>query len=170
MNTTSARVAAGLGTIARVVASGETIYRGKLTFAEAERRMREFWQPFHETLGALIDGTRAVFGACLLIDCHSMPSHVRSGGRGGKLADFVLGDAHGTACDPTSPISSSGRWRIWATGCAATIPTPAASSPATTAGRARMCTPCRLEIARDLYMDEARFERSAAVRRGPAAI
>ncbi len=30
VNTTSARVGAGLGTIARVVASGETIYRGKL--------------------------------------------------------------------------------------------------------------------------------------------
>jgi hypothetical protein len=40
VNTTSARVGAGLGTIARVVASGETIYRDKLSFADAERRIR----------------------------------------------------------------------------------------------------------------------------------
>ena len=40
VNTASARVGAGLGTIARVVASGEAIYRRKLRFAEAERRVR----------------------------------------------------------------------------------------------------------------------------------
>ena len=39
VNTTSARVNAGLGTIARVVASGESIYRDKLPFAEAELRI-----------------------------------------------------------------------------------------------------------------------------------
>ena len=98
VNTTSARVGAGLGTIARIVASGETIYRGKLSFAEAERRVRLFWRPFHETLEALIAGTRAMFGGCLLVDCHSMPSH--GGARTAGKADFVLGDAHGTACNP----------------------------------------------------------------------
>ena len=35
VNATSPRVAAGLGTIARIVASGEQIYRYKLKFAEA---------------------------------------------------------------------------------------------------------------------------------------
>src|SRR5581483_10912453 len=99
VNTTSARVGAGLGTIPRVVASGEAIYRGKLPFAEAERRVRLFWQPFHETLDALIGGTKATFGACLLVDCHSMPSH-GAGRTAGKSADFVLGDAHGTTCNP----------------------------------------------------------------------
>ena len=50
VNTTSARVGAGLGTIARVVASGEAIYRDKLSFADAERRIRTCWQPFHDAL------------------------------------------------------------------------------------------------------------------------
>jgi N-formylglutamate deformylase len=70
VNTTSARVGAGLGTIARVVASGEAIYRGKLSFADAERRVNTCWQPFHDALGELIAQTRAEFGYCLLIDCH----------------------------------------------------------------------------------------------------
>jgi N-formylglutamate amidohydrolase len=97
VNTSSARVGAGLGTIAKVVASGETIYRGKLRFADAESRVRSCWQPFHDALVGLIGSTRQQFGACLLIDCHSMP--------GGSLTprgstDIVLGDAHGTACSP----------------------------------------------------------------------
>ena len=95
VNTTSARVGAGLGTIARVVASGEAIYRHKLRFADAEARVRTLWQPFHDALRGLIDATRAQFGACLLIDCHSMPAAVPHP-RG--AVDVVLGDAHGTAC------------------------------------------------------------------------
>ena len=95
VNTTSARVTAGLGTIARVVASGEAIYRRKLRFAEAESRVRTLWQPFHDALRGAIKATQQQFGTCLLIDCHSMPAAVQTP-RGG--VDVVLGDAHGTAC------------------------------------------------------------------------
>jgi N-formylglutamate deformylase len=97
VNTGSPRVGAGLGTIARVVASGETIYREKLRFAEAEERMRLCWQPFHATLHGLITETVQNFGACLLVDCHSMPSNAMTPT---FAADFVLGDAHGTTCSP----------------------------------------------------------------------
>ncbi len=100
VNTTSPRVAAGLGTIARVVASGESIYRDKLSFAEAERRVQCFWEPYHRALDNLIETTRATFGACLVIDCHSMPAHGCGGRNDAMPADFVLGDAHGTACGP----------------------------------------------------------------------
>ncbi|HEY0419690.1 MAG TPA: N-formylglutamate amidohydrolase [Acetobacteraceae bacterium] len=95
VNTSSPRVGAGLGTIAKVVASGETIYRGKLRFSEARERVDGCWHPFHEALKAEIATAQEVFGACLLIDCHSMPANslpARSG------VDVVLGDAHGTSC------------------------------------------------------------------------
>src|SRR5271165_964972 len=98
VNAASPRVGAGLGTIARVVASGEAIYRDKLHFAEAEQRVRAYWQPFHDALVALIAQTRAGFGACLLIDCHSMPAHGCGGRNGASAIDIVLGDAHGTTC------------------------------------------------------------------------
>ena len=58
VNTTSARVGAGLGTIARVVASGEAIYRGKLRFSDATERVQTCWQPYHAGLSELIDATR----------------------------------------------------------------------------------------------------------------
>jgi N-formylglutamate amidohydrolase len=157
VNTTSARVGAGLGTLARIVASGEAIYRAKLSFAEAERRVQDYWQPYHSTLQALIEGTRAVFGACLLIDCHSMPSH---GGRpGGRAPDFVLGDAHGTACNPT--VTQYLERRLIDLGYTIRRNDPYAGGYITRHyGRPREHVHAiQLEIARELYMDEARIER-----------
>jgi len=158
VNTTSPRVGAGLGTIARIVASGETIYRGKLSFAEAERRIRLFWQPFHETLEALISGTRAMFGACLLVDCHSMPSH---GGRTPGRADFVLGDAHATTCNPL--VTQFFEQRLSALGYIVRRNDPYAGGYITRHyGRPReRVHVLQVEIARELYMDESRIERLA---------
>jgi N-formylglutamate deformylase len=97
VNVSSPRVTAGLGTIARIVGTGEAIYAGKLSFAEAKARIGGFWQPYHEALRGLISATRARFGACLVIDCHSMPSIA---GRANARPDIVLGDGHGTSCTP----------------------------------------------------------------------
>ena len=44
-NTRSPRVAAGLGSIPRVIAEGTEIYAGKLPVAEAERRIANLWRP-----------------------------------------------------------------------------------------------------------------------------
>ena len=100
-NTSSPRVAAGLGTIARVVCSGAEIYGCKLGVADALDRIEAYYRPYHRTLNALIEATKARFGHALLFDCHSMPS---VGGPmdkdpGLKRVDFVLGDCHGAACD-----------------------------------------------------------------------
>ena len=107
VNTTSARVGAGLGTIARVVASGESIYRRKLRFIDAERRVLGCWAPYHDALGQLLAATRARFGGCVLIDCHSMPAHGAASGRGGA-PDFVLGTRTARPAPPPSLSGSSG--------------------------------------------------------------
>ena len=158
VNTTSSRVGAGLGTIARVVASGEAIYRGKLPFAEAERRVNDYWQPFHDTLLAMIDGTRAVFGGCLLVDCHSMPSQGHGTRAGARPADFVLGDAHGTSCDgrATRFVERA----LHDLGYTVRRNDPYAGGFITRHyGRPRQNVHAlQIEISRDLYMDEARIE------------
>ena len=153
VNTTSPRVGAGLGTIARVVATGEAIYRGKLRFAEAEHRVRTCWQPFHDTLSALIGGTRASFGGCLLIDCHSMPLH----GAAGRGADIVLGDAHGTAC--CSAVTRAAEQTLIALGYTVRRNDPYAGGFITRHyGRPREGVHAlQIEIARGLYMDEGRI-------------
>jgi N-formylglutamate amidohydrolase len=101
-NTESPRVAAGLGMIARVVASGEEIYGRKLRVAEALQRIERYYRPYHAILGELIAETKRRFGLCVLVDCHSMPSvggpMERDAGR--ERVDMVLGDCRGTSCAP----------------------------------------------------------------------
>ncbi|MBF0248755.1 MAG: N-formylglutamate amidohydrolase [Alphaproteobacteria bacterium] len=102
INTKSARVRAGLGTVAKVVTDGEEIYKGKITFAEAERRIETCYKPYHARLRGLLDETFAAFGTYVLIDCHSMPSIGGPMDRDPGLGrvDMVLGDANGSSCAP----------------------------------------------------------------------
>ena len=156
VNTTSPRVGAGLGTIARVVTSGEAIYRGKLLFAEAQARVRECWQPYHDALRSLIAETLRTFDCCLLIDCHSMPAG--AGRFGGP--DFVLGDAHGTACMPQVTALVEGVLRGF--GYDVRRNDPYAGGYVTRHyGRPRDGVHAlQIEVARRLYMDESTLERS----------
>ena len=102
VNTRSPRVAAGLGTLARVVANGAEIYRRKLSFAEAMERLRGCYWPYHQAMRRLLDETLSQFHYCVLIDCHSMPSvgGPTDSDTGLSRVDFVLGDNHGAACAP----------------------------------------------------------------------
>ena len=99
-NTRSARVANGLGTIPRLVADGKSIYSSAIPVEEALARIDEVYVPYHRALRHLIDRTREAFGFAVLIDCHSMPSTVRTAHLRGR-PDFVLGDRHGSSCDRT---------------------------------------------------------------------
>ena len=159
VNTTSARVAAGLGTIARVVASGEPIYNKKLTFAEAERRIQTYWRPFHDALQRLINDTKARFGYCWLIDCHSMPSTSQVRRASGRPVDFVLGDLHGVSC--ASRATRFVEAYLSGKGYVVRRNDPYAGGFITAHyGRpADGVHVLQIEIARGLYMDEVRIER-----------
>jgi N-formylglutamate amidohydrolase len=159
VNTTSPRVAAGLGTIARVVASGEPIYRGRMQFTEAERRIQTYWRPFHDALGRLVADVKARFGYCWLIDCHSMPSASQTRRLSGKSVDFVLGDLHGASCASRATrfveASLSGQ------GFLVRRNDPYAGGYITAHyGRPSAGVHVlQIEVARSLYMDEATNER-----------
>jgi N-formylglutamate amidohydrolase len=173
VNTSSPRIGAGLGTIPRIVASGEAIYARKLRFAEAEDRIRRCWEPYHAALRDLIGQTVARFGVCLLIDCHSMPSGPSGpsgqsrgpAGTGSMTPNFVLGDAHGTACDAyiVDRIESCLR-RL---GYSVRRNDPYAGGYVTRQyGRPRAgVNALQIEIARGLYMDERRIEPHAGFTR-----
>src|SRR5688572_21679450 len=96
-NTRSMRVAGGLGTIPRIVADGQEIYRTRLPVDEALHRIEWLYTPYHRTLRHLVRRTSQLFGHAILIDCHSMPSSSVSREEGVK-ADVVLGDRYGTSC------------------------------------------------------------------------
>jgi N-formylglutamate amidohydrolase len=97
-NGQSIRVAGGLGTIARIVADGEEIYRTPPTLAAAQERIERLYRPFHADLSELLERTRGRFGLAILIDCHSMPSAAMNQS-GGNRPDVVIGDRFGASCD-----------------------------------------------------------------------
>jgi len=93
------RVASGLGVVPRVVANGQSIYRGKISRADADERLSTIWAPYHHQLQQLISQSHSQFAEAILIDCHSMPHEAIetiSHGKGGR-PDIVLGDRYGAA-------------------------------------------------------------------------
>lgn len=109
VNASSVRARAGLGTIPSRI-GGRQIYRARLPFDEAERRVRLAYWPYHEALEELLVEAREGFGTALLLDCHSMPS-VAGGAAGddGVGIDFALGDRFGRSCSP-AVIDRVERW------------------------------------------------------------
>jgi N-formylglutamate amidohydrolase len=93
-NTGSARVAGGLGSIPRVVGEGIDIYARRLPVDETLARIDHVYKPFHKALRGHIQSLQQEFGYCVLIDCHSMPSSVRSGEHG-TTPDIIIGDRFG---------------------------------------------------------------------------
>jgi N-formylglutamate amidohydrolase len=161
VNTRSPRVRVGLGTIARVVATGEDIYARKLRFAEAMLRIEGLYRPYHRALRQLVTATRDRFGSYLLIDCHSMPSGMAPSERGMRRArtDIVLGDCHGAACHPL--IMETAHRTLSAKGYAVARNTPYAGGFTTAHyGKPAAGGHClQIEISRALYMDERSFGR-----------
>ena len=161
-NTQSSRVHAGLGTIARLVSSGQEIYGKKMRFAEAADRINANYRPYHRELRDLLDQTREEFGCYLLIDCHSMPS---VGGpydpdAGRRRADIVLGDCFASACNEA--VISTVETVFTARGYQVSRNKPFAGGFTTRhyghpqQGRHAL----QIEINRALYMDEATIQHN----------
>lgn len=93
------RVTSGLGVIPRVVAGGRSIYRGKLSLAEAERRIDRYWRPYHTELQQLLDEAQDRFGETILVDCHSMPHEALEpiARAGARRPEVVIGDRFGAS-------------------------------------------------------------------------
>ncbi|CAA7618843.1 N-formylglutamate amidohydrolase [Magnetospirillum sp. SS-4] len=160
-NTRSPRVVAGLGTIARVVASGAEIYAGRLPVAEAEARIERCYRPYHDRLRQLVEATREAFGWSLLVDCHSMPSVGGPMDRDSGLSrvDVVLGDCFGASCLSlfTQVVEDAFRER----GYRVVRNTPYAGGFTTRHyGHPRQGSHAlQIEMNRALYMDESVHER-----------
>ena len=100
-NTRNPRISSGLGVIPRVVSHGKEIYRGKLSFEQAQSRIKYYWKPYHTDLSNLLQRSQSVFGQSLLIDIHSMPHEaVSTQSSFIKPPEIVVGDRFGMSSDP----------------------------------------------------------------------
>jgi N-formylglutamate amidohydrolase len=166
VNSRSPRVQVGLGTIARVVATGEEIYARKLRFADAVARVERLYRPYHQMLRQLLATTSEHFSGYVLVDCHSMPSAGGPGERDFRRSgvDIVLGDCHGTSCHPA--IMETAQRLLAAKGYRVVRNAPYAGGFTTShygapqGGRHAI----QIEINRALYMDERSIDRKPFLR------
>ncbi len=159
-NAHSARVVGGLGTIARIVADGESIYRAPLPLEAALARIEALYMPFHAELTRLLQRTQEQFGYAILIDCHSMPSAPMSRGVLTR-PDFVLGDRFGASCD--TQLSLFVRDHVAAAGYDVHMNRPYAGGYITEHyGRpSRGWHALQIEMNRGLYLNELTLEKAA---------
>lgn len=87
------------GLVSTVGFDGEPLYRdGDVPdAAEIERRITDYWQPYHEALSQELARLCAEHGRVVLWEGHSIRSRVPML-FDGKLPDFNLGTATGTSC------------------------------------------------------------------------
>ena len=157
-NTTSPRVAAGLGTLARVVAENKPIYRDRLTLDDARMRIEGIYHPYHAALQNLLSEAATRFGVAILVDCHSMPRLGRNGER--ATPDIVLGDRYGTTCAPV--LIDLVETAFTTAGLRVARNRPYAGGFCTRAyGRPQHGTHAiQIEISRHLYMNETTLEKN----------
>ncbi|MBR9652331.1 N-formylglutamate amidohydrolase [Thalassovita aquimarina] len=150
------RIASGLGIVPRVVANGRAIYSGKISLAEAQRRINGYWVPYHQQLQKLLDESHAGFGEAILIDCHSMPHEalenvVRSGT---PRPDIVLGDRFGASASGDIVDQIEAAFRDAGLRVARNAPFAGAYTTQHYGRPSRRQHTVQVEIDRSLYMDE----------------
>jgi N-formylglutamate deformylase len=85
------------GVIWRKSTEGYRALAGEIGPDEVERRLRDYYRPYHEALTQLLEEKKRRFGCVVLLCAHSMPSV----GRGGEpRADVVPGSRGRTSADP----------------------------------------------------------------------
>lgn len=151
----NARMLAGLGVIPRVVSHGRVILDRPIPQAEAERRLTELWQPYHDALSGLMNAAVARFGVAVLLDMHSMPREAL--GHLDPRPQVVVGDRHGRSAGGW--LREGLRSALVAEGLALRMNAPFAGAYIAAAygepGAGRHVL--QIEVDRSLYMDEAQL-------------
>jgi N-formylglutamate amidohydrolase len=85
------RARAGLGLIPSRTPLHGALWRRPIGQDELGHRLDQAHRPFHSAIARELDVITLRYGGALLLDLHSMPS------RGGRQAQVVIGDRHGTS-------------------------------------------------------------------------
>lgn len=158
-NTQSPRVAAGLGTIAKIVAEKKNIYRTKLSLDDARMRIEGIYKPYHQTLQNLLSDTLANFGIAILIDCHSMPNLDKRGNS--SAPDIVLGDRFGSSCHPLITNLADTLFTTAGLKVARNRPYAGGFTTKSYGKPSNNVHALQIEISRHLYLNEVTLEKNA---------
>ena len=89
------------GLVSTIGFDGQPLYRdgAEPSADEIQRRVNEFWRPYHDALSQELDHLLAEHGRVVLWEGHSIRSRVPMLFEG-QLPDFNLGTADGASCTP----------------------------------------------------------------------
>jgi N-formylglutamate deformylase len=153
----------GIGLVWRVARGGAPMYGRRLTVAEVQRRIDEWYRPYHAALDAEIDRLREAFGSVWHINCHSMPAvgDPNADDPGRARADFVLGDRDGTTCAPDFTAFVAATIRSMGYAVAINDPYKGVEIVRRHGRPAQRRHSLQIELNRRLYMDEESLEPHA---------
>lgn len=139
------------------------IYGQLPTAGQIRHRIDAYWRPYRDRLLTALEGTHARHGACWHLNLHSMPSNVyeRLGLPGRAAADIVLGDRHGSSCEPAFVDAVGQACRAQGLQVALNDPYEGAELVRFWSDPSRRRHSLQIEINRALYMDEATREPNA---------
>lgn len=157
---TSEKTEMGLGLIRRLIKGNVDIYDRPLSIEEIERRITLCHRPYMEELTALIEGAHRAHGQAWHLNCHSMRSAGKKGGRPVPRADFVLGDREGVSCDAEFTDLVSATLRKFGYRVAINDPFKGAELVSRFGQPAQSRHSLQLEVNRALYMDEDKIEKT----------
>ena len=92
------RSRAGLGLFHRITSSRQNIYNGLLDYNEAQERIKNVYNAYHNRLQKLIEKVVKKFGFCLVLDCHSMPSKICTIMQDNRQIEYCLGTLFEQSC------------------------------------------------------------------------
>lgn len=154
----------GMGLMWRYAWGNEPMHAAPISVAEAEGRIRTYWQPYHRHLAALLNAVYARFGRVYHLNCHSMTAvgHAISSDPAGTLrADICLGDLNGAAASAEFVALIAETLRAEGLQVALNRPFRGAELVTAYSNPAHGRHSVQFEINRRLYMDEATRERTA---------
>ncbi|MBL4602770.1 MAG: N-formylglutamate amidohydrolase [Emcibacteraceae bacterium] len=156
LNSDSSKVKMGYGSIARYAHTRKDIYKQKILFSEAQKRIDEFYFPVHNMLDQLLNEEFDTYGYSLLVDCHSMPSYEFLGHPDvkHKQADIILGNLHGTSCNAAITNYIIRHFRKYDLSVSQNAPFAGGYNTQNYSDPAKNRHAIQIEIKKSLYMDE----------------
>lgn len=159
----SPRTLEGLGLIKTRSRYGEPFQERKLTVAEIEERLNDYYRPYHAELKRNVDALYARFGALRHISCHCMsavgaPTHPDAGK---PRADFCVSDLRGRTASKDAMALVVDALRGYGYSVSVNDPYVGNELIARHGDPARGIDSIQIEINKKLFMDTETFRKTA---------
>jgi N-formylglutamate deformylase len=153
----------GMGLIRRYALPGVPMYAEPLSIEEVNRRIQQYFLPYHEVLQSLTDKAHAIFGNSWHINCHSMKSvgNAMNANCGAGRPDMVVSDGDGTSSDPMFTEWAATQLRKLGYQVSINSPYHGGHIVRQYGAPVQRRNSIQIEINRRLYLNEATYEKKA---------